>query len=442
MTSANRPPVKVCLAALLGAAALAGADPARADLLGYVTKPDGAFSWKLTANHDTPAGKVYEIHLVSQKWHDITWEHQLVVYQPKEVAPKPTMLLMNTGGAPKPGSAVVGLELARKCGAPVAILYQIPNQPLLGDRKEDALIAETFVRYLESKDESWPLLFPMVKSMLRAMDALQAFTKEQWKEPVKDFVVTGASKRGWTTWLTAAAGDPRVRAIAPMVFDVLNMQEQMAQQKRSYGGTSEMIHDYTERRLVPLPDTAEARKLWHMVDPYSYREKLTLPKLILLGTDDPYWTVDALNLYWDGLKGDKGVVYVPNAGHNLQQDGKDLTRAVNALAAFTRFQSAGKPMPRLTWKHDDAGGRLRLTVEAAPAPKGARLWVAHAPTRDFRKAAWEERKAALAKGQVRGEVEPQAEGFLAFYAELDYEADGLPYHLCTQVRVAGTVKKE
>ena len=163
-----------------------------------------------------------------------------------------------------------------------------------------------------------------------------------------------------------------------------------------------------------------------------------MPKLIVNGNNDQYWTTDALNLYWDGLKGDKWVSYVPNARHDLRQKGELLPlRPINTLAAFTRHQISGKPMPKLRWKHDDNGGRLRLTVQADPPPKAARLWVAEAPTKDFRPAEWKPAEAKADKGTVVGEVAPPKLGCLAFYGELEYEIDGLPYYLSTQIRVAG-----
>src|SRR5438270_8354730 len=110
----------------------------------------------------------------------------------------------------------------------------------------------------------------MVKSLVKAMDALQEFCKKELGVEIRRFIVSGGSKRGWTTWLTAAA-DPRVQAIAPLVIDTLNFQRQLPHQLKSFGQYSEMIKDYTERGLVPLPDTQEARHLWHMIDPWNYR---------------------------------------------------------------------------------------------------------------------------------------------------------------------------
>jgi PhoPQ-activated pathogenicity-related protein len=191
--------------------------------------------------------------------------------------------------------------------------------------------------------------------------------------------------------------------------------------------------------LVPIPETAEGKRLLSMVDPWAYRDRLTLPKLIINGTNDFYWATDALNLYWNQLAGDKWVVYVPNAGHNLQRQDKplsdQLTNLIHGLAAFYRHQVSGRSMPSLTWKHESANGKQRLIIEAAPAPTGARLWVARAASQDFRTATWKAQAVTLANGKVIGEVNPPEEGHLAFFGELDYQIDGLKYHLSTQVQM-------
>jgi PhoPQ-activated pathogenicity-related protein len=417
---------------------------ARADLAEYVKKPDASFQWALKDKVAAASGTVYTIELTSQTWQGIRWDHRMVVYVPDGVKPSDSLFLWNDGGRPDPLKSVLAFDLAKRGRIPVAFLYGIPNQPLFEGKREDALIAETFVRYLKTEDESWPLLFPMVKSLVRAMDALQAFAKAEWKTEVKSFVVAGASKRGWTAWLTGAA-DARVKAIAPCVIDMLNFGKQLPHQVTSFGRPSEMVHDYTDRGLIPVPDTPVAKKLWAMVDPWMYRDKYTMPKLLILGSNDPYWPQDALNLYWDDLKGDKWVLYVPNAGHGLDQvyaDGKtDHTRVLSTLARYARCETLGEPMPKVSWKHADDGDRLNLTVTTDPAPKAVRLWVADAKTRDFRKARWEERPATLDGRTATGTVDRPAAGWRTFFAECEYEQDGRPFFLSTQLRMVEAGKK-
>ena len=417
------------------------AAPSRADLERYIQKPEAEFGWKLKEKIESEQSgdRIYDLQFVSQTWQASTWQHQLQIYQPRSVVPNSTMFLWITGGSARPAYISLGLELARKINAPVAILYHIPNQPLLeGKLSEDDLIAETFVRYLKTKDENWPLLLPMVKSVVKAMDVLQAFGKQEWGEPINGFIVSGASKRGWTTWLTAAI-DPRVRAIAPVVIDTLNVRAQMQRQLKAFGAYSARLAPYTSRGLVPIPETPEGQRLLSMVDPWEYRDRLALPKLIVNGTNDFYWATDALNLYWTELAGSKWVVYVPNAGHDLRRRDKpesdQLTDLVNSLAAFARHQISGRSMPNLTWKHETANGRLRLTIDATPAPKAARLWVAQTETQDFRSAKWTEQAVTVSNGIMIGEVTPPEQGHVAFYGELDYEIDGLKYHLSTQIQV-------
>jgi len=421
--------------------ALVAADVVRADLADYVKKPDDSFSWKLKEKIENDQGTIYDLHLVSQTWQGIKWEHQLQIYVPKGVKPTETMVLWNQGGKASAGSTTLGMEMAKKANAPVAFLYGIPNQPLFGDLEkkkkgltEDALIAETFVRYLKTGDGDWPLLFPMVKSLTKAMDAIQAFAMREWNFIVRTFLVTGGSKRGWTSWLTGAV-EPRVKAIAPLVIDTLNMQAQMAHQLKSYGRYSEMIDDYVKRDLVPMPKTDRAMKLWGMVDPWVYREKLTMPTMIINGANDPYWTVDALNLYWNDLKSPRWVCYVPNAGHNLMENKIDPTRVANTLGAFARHQIHGVKMPQLTWKHDDHEGKPRLSVQSDMTPKKARLWVADADKRDFRKSTWKEQPATMNGKSVTGTIDVPNGNYRVYYGEMEYQIDGMTFYLSTQMRV-------
>ncbi len=419
------------LVVVSGGLFFARAAAAQAGLDEYVKKPDPAYNWQQESNHTTPAGSVHNLKLTSQVWQGITWKHDLRIYEPPEVAYPDTVLLFITGGSsdnrPKEDDHKQAFGLTRLCGARVAVLPQIPNQPLLDGKSEDELIAETFVRYLQTQDENWPLLFPMVKSAVRAMDAVQAWAKERGKPPVTRFVVTGASKRGWTTWLTGAVDD-RVVAIAPIVIVMLNLSKQGPNQLKVWGQYSEQIHDYVERGLMEKAQTPEGAKLWKMVDPFSYRDRLTKPKFLINGTNDRYWTLDALDLYWEGLKGPKYLVELPNAGHGLEAN-RDW--ALNGLGAFFRHVVTNRPLPQVSWNFADGGkSDSAFTIHAVPAPRSARIWTARSQTRDFRESHWD--SSPLDAGEsITRHIAPPASGRLAAFGELEYEIDGIPYHLTT-----------
>jgi PhoPQ-activated pathogenicity-related protein len=213
----------------------------------------------------------------------------------------------------------------------------------------------------------------------------------------------------------------------------------MPRQLKAFGAYSSRLTPYNSRGLLPIPETPEGRRLLSLIDPWAYREKLTMPKLIINGTNDFYWATDALNFYWDGIPADKWVLYIPNAGHNLRRQDlpqpEQLNDLVDGLAAFSRHQISGTPMPKLSWKHETVDGKLRLTIAATPAPNGARLWIAQTLTKDFRTAKWTEQAVSLSGGKIAGEVTLPDKGHVAFFGELDYEIDGLRYRLSTQMRM-------
>jgi PhoPQ-activated pathogenicity-related protein len=427
----TKSPIRFCLFATLFFWSMNPS--ARAGLEEYVKRPDPEFAWKSVGQEAMEPGTVYHLSLTSQVWEGIKWQHQLRIYEPKEVQHPGEILLFITGGSTDSRANARdhqrGFALAKLCGARVAVLPQVPNQPLLGGKTEDTLIAETFVRYLETKDDDWPLLFPMVKSAVKAMDAVQAWA-EQAGKPATRFVVAGASKRGWTTWLTGAV-DPRVIGIAPMVIVTLNMKAQNANQLAVWGKYSEQIDDYTNRGLMVKLDDPDRKMLWEMVDPYFYLDRLTMPKLLINGTNDRYWTLNALDLYWDELKGPKSVVYLPNAGHGLEQHSD---YALNGIGGFFRHVVLKRPMPDLTWSfaRSSVDGPLRLTVNASPQPKTAQIWTARSDSQDFRESKWESSPLQVGATMTAEAARPE-KGYVAFFADLEYEIEGVPYHLSTQI---------
>lgn len=403
----------------------------RADLFDYVAKPDAAFAWELHSVEERPQGKIYDLHLVSQVWQGIKWEHQIQVYEPLDVEFPDVIALLITGGDAGPQDQALGLTMANLVGARLATLYHIPNQPLFGGLREDALIAHTWVKYLETGNEDWVLLFPMVKSALRAMDCLEELAQQRWQVKLRGFMVLGASKRGWTTYLTGIADPQRTVAIAPMVFDILNIPVQIQHQRDFWGDYSEMIADYTEKGLAQMLDRERGFRLSWIVDPYSYRDRLLMPKFIILGSNDRYWPLDAVNFYWAGLAQPKLLLIMPNCGHGLE----DPIRLIDSLAAFFRLVAQRKPLPEMQWEFEESTEGLVLRIVAHPQPSESRLWVARSNVRDFREAQWVQEPLLAQATELTGKVARATGQYTSVYGEVVFEMNGYRLYASTQPRV-------
>lgn len=422
------------LACAWAAAAWSDQPVARGKLAEYIARPDANFAWREVAKGNLAGAEYVEYLLTSQTWRGIEWKHQLFVLRPTRMESDARHgLLFIHGGrwkpeyegerqqAEPPKEALLFVRLAETIRAPVAILRQVPFQPLFGGRTEDALIAHTFEQYLRTGDSDWPLLLPMTKSAVRAMDAVQSIARERWNISIEKFTVSGASKRGWTTWLTGAA-DKRVMAIAPMVIDVLNMQAQMAHQRATWGDFSNEIRDYSTLDLPAQLKTPRGQELLSIVDPYSYRRQLELPKLILLSTNDRYWPLDAAKLYWPGLSNPKHVLYVPNQGHGLS----DPERVITGLMAVHRYAAAGKQLPKTSWTFATANDTLAIRLESEQPSERVQMWSASSPTRDFRDAYWTSRECSKGKDGHDCSVERAKETFTAAFAETTFKDEGAP----------------
>lgn len=415
-------------------------------LAAYVARPDSSFTWRVRSEGKIGKSSYVELIMNSQTWRDTLWQHQLYIINPSTRNPDSRhALLFISGGRWKPeleGPATDSrlprnaerfAELTEKVRTPVAILRQVPFQPLFDGLTEDWIIALTFDRYLETGDQDWPLLLPMVKSVVRAMDTMQAIAADRWGFDINSFTVAGASKRGWTTWLTGAV-DQRVTAMAPMVIDVVNMAEQMEHARATWGQPSHKIRPYTERNLHERLASPGGRALLEIVDPYSYRRVLHQPKLIINGTNDEYWPLDALNLYWPALEGEKYLLYVPNNGHGL----KDYERVLGGLVALHRHVAHGDPLPTLDWQFEEAADRVRLELRPSMRAKRAVAWIARSPTRDFRGARWESVMMKRKGGLYSIEVERPRTGYVAVLGEGFFTRRvKIPCYFSTTVQIFG-----
>jgi len=421
--------------------------PARAgdELARYVARPDASYAFHVLRTGRLHGAEYLEAIVTSQTWRGIPWKHQLFMVKPGRLTvPAAQALLFIDGGSwdpnddgaaarPIPREAAIFVRLAEALRAPVAIVRQVPFEPLFEGRREDALIAYTFEQYLDTGDADWPLLLPMVKSAIRAMDTVQQLGRERWGLAIERFTVTGASKRGWTSWLTAAV-DPRVASVAPMVIDMLNFRAQIPLQRQAFGALSEQIQDYEQIHLPERIDSPTGRELLSMVDPYSYRDKLTQPKLILLGTNDPYWPLKALNVYWNGLPEEKRVLYLPNQTHNL----RDVDRLIGSIAALHRYSERGTPLPAVSEAFTGQSERLELRVRSDRTPERVLAWSAHSPTRDFRQAHWSAHDCRRSGDGYLCESRTSADAYTALYAEALFQDRNEPrFSLSTTVHISG-----
>jgi len=140
-----------------------------------------------------------------------------------------------------------------------------------------------------------------------------------------------------------------------------------------------------------------------------------------------------LNLYWDDLEGDKYILYVPNNGHGL----KDLRRIAGSIAAL-HLNAAGKlKLPKMQWKHQLGETGLTLKLSSDQAPEHVSAWIASSPTRDFREAQWKSVDVEAQSGSYSHELPLPEAGYSAMFAEAEFDNDGTPYFLSTNVRIIG-----
>lgn len=436
---------------LLAAAALIAA-PRKTPLDEYVAKPDPAFQWKLAHKVERAKSTGYILEMTSQSWGEdkqvdrTKWMHTVTVVSPKELKSNIGLLFI-TGGANdgRPRTSVDGVMagIAEATGSVVTELRMVPNQPLVfaddpkpgRKRVEDEIIAYTWRKYLETGDISWPLRLPMTKAAVRAMDTVTAFMKspDGGGKTVDKFFVAGGSKRGWTTWTTGIV-DQRVVGMSPIVIDLLNIVPSFVHHYRAYGFWAPSVGDYYAEGVMDEMKNPRYKSLMKIVEPYEYRDRLTMPKFIMNSAGDQFFLPDSWKFYYKDLKGEKHLRYVPNSDHSLRN-----TDAYESLTAFYDSMLRGTPRPSYSWAVKKDG---TITVSTKDTPTSVKLWQATNPEgRDFRleKIGPQYKSSELKPvkpGEYVAKVPKPEKGYTAYFVEMTYPSGGkYPFKFTTGVVV-------
>lgn len=415
----------------------------------YVKKPDPSYTYTVVKTIEDSDFTTYILNMTSQTWRKAeevdrnVWQHDLIIVRPKEVKTHTALLYIdggkNDGKVPEAASPLL-TQIALATKGVVFNLRQIPNEPLTftedgQKRTEDAIIAFTWKKFMETGDEEWPLRLPMTKAGVRALDTVQDFLKkpEGGSVDIQDFVVCGGSKRGWTTW-TVAAVDKRVKAIAPAVIDVLNVVPSFKHHYATYGFWAPAVGDYVKEGIMDWMGSKEYEALLGIEDPFTYRERLTMPKVMLNASGDQFFLPDSSQFYFDRLSGPKYLRYVPNADHGL-----DDTDAPATLLSFYAAAAYDQPLPRFTWDFPGKG-KFRVSVEDKPIE--VKLWQATNPdARDFRvetlgKVWTSTTLEAGENGIYSASLNKPEKGWTAGFVELTFPGPfDVPHKFTTPVRV-------
>ena len=373
----------------------------------FLAAPDPDFGWSVV--HAADANGPLLLKVTSQSWRGQDWTHRVRIFEP-ERAEFPGAAVIQVMGFATTYDGLFGQVGANAIGVPFILVNDVPNQPLDG-QIEDDLLASSLSRMFATGDASQSLIFPMTKSIVRCMDAIEAWSKDRPDGPINRFIVLGPSKRGWAVWL-AAAEDPRVVGMVPLAYNNLRIQKQIPHQLNQWGEYSLFLKPYTETGIVQEIQSPAGSRLMAQIDPWSFRRLLTMPKLVVDSTNNGFWTPDAYNLYGDGIPPPTNLLFFPNEGHKLEGA---LPQLVGSLAAWTRRLLGGEkePLIQAEMKRDPQNGNGFVADVAANEAGGLGLWCAFARTADFRNAEWDLIPATPLKLPVDGTTGYRATSYRA-----------------------------
>lgn len=307
------------------------------------------------------------------------WTHQLLVVVPTQVTKEFTdsAALWITGGSNGQSNpsmwdedVLVCGSLATSTGTVCSVLYQVPNQPIIfsadptnQSRSEDSAVAFTWMQFVQNhqNEPEWILYFPMVRGAVCAMDATTEFiTTLLPNYNIKRWMAMGASKRGWTTWLTGAAATDRLMGIAPVVMDLLNFTPGVQHMWQTLGNWTFAFADYLAQGVPAYFGTPAVDVLQAVIDPLVYAANLTMPKLVIDATGDEFFQVQDDQYWWGKLPGESLRMMIDNAEHSMATGALYL---ITGVEAWYWGLLTGTPRPTFSWNISAVDGSITINTQ-------------------------------------------------------------------------------
>lgn len=367
----------------------------------YVELPDSNFHWQhvteLEGTEDGVSWKGHVLKMTSQQWllsnetNKPIWEHPLIIITPSNLKPESSdWATFWTGGdqALQEATNIYHMEqnqevlsaarVSTKTGSIGVVLGNMPQQLLTFSadpesipRSEDAIKAFSWKQFMQHPGRpEWPIEMPMVKAVVRGLDAVVEFTNAS----VHRFIATGCSKRGMTS-VFATAYDNRIEAYAPCCIS-LNTPSVFRWQAKSLGTKTAVLvlRDYIDNEIMESIDTEAFDRTMGLTDAFNFVEKLTKPAMWMFSGRDDFFPPEITRSWWDLLPTEQKLIVIDaNQGHA----GKHSPTFLQALENFVSRTVAGEKPPYLKWNVDNVTGRIEASLSKdGPQPQAVRLWKA------------------------------------------------------------------
>jgi len=221
--------------------------------------------------------------------------------------------------------------------------------------------------------------------------------------------------------------------MVPIVIDLLNIVPSFQHHWRNYGFWAPAVDDYVREGIMDWQGSKEYERLLEITEPYSFIENYDMPKLLINAAGDQFFLPDSWKFYWDDLKGEKHMQYVPNFGHDLRE-----SDALSNMISFYASVLGNTPRPVYNWEIKD--DKIIITTDPNQKPTSIKLWSANnSESRDFRidvlGPKWTSSEILVNEsGRYEVQLQGPVTGYTGYFVEITYPGQA-PIKVTTGVEV-------